>query len=267
MSIVCICRNAAGVMDRCIASVAAQDYPNIEFIIFDGASTDGTVAVLRRQDAVISTWISEPDKGRADGFNKALAAASGDYLMGLMADDWLSPSFVADSIAAFKRHQCDYLTGDCMLHEPGGGVLYRRAAPPNFERGLRSWMTINSPCWVIRRQMLDEIGLFDELSVASDYDWFLRAHLAGYRGAYEPSLLCHFQVGGISSSRAFLGYWENLKTALSHGMPVLPAWRSYVVNMGRHLARDLLGALLPAAVLLTLRRWRQRRISGAGPGA
>jgi len=74
VSVVCICRNAERALGRCIKSVADQDYANIEFIIFDGASTDGTVEILRQLDREITFWASEPDKGRNDAFNKALAA-------------------------------------------------------------------------------------------------------------------------------------------------------------------------------------------------
>jgi glycosyltransferase involved in cell wall biosynthesis len=258
-SIVSTCRNAERFLERCIESVIAQDYPNIEFIIYDACSTDRTPDILRRYDHAITYWASEPDKGRADGFNKAVAHATGDYLTGLMADDWLSPNFCSTAIAGIRRSNVDYVVGDCMLHGIDGSEQYRRFGSPNFEEGLRHWMTVNSPSFAIRRAILDEIGLFADISVASDYDWFLRAHLAGNRGAYDPSLLYHFRLGGVSTTSGFRAYRENLAIAVKYGAPLPAALSAYLSVMARHLSRLLLQRLLPERSMLALRRHRQKR--------
>lgn len=258
VSVVCICRNAERALGRCIKSVADQDYANIEFIIFDGASTDGTVEVLRQFDREITFWASEPDKGRNDAFNKALAAASGEYLTVVMADDWLSPDFITASVEALKRHGTDYVFGDRMLHAPDGTVLYKLPGSADFAKGLRNWMTINSPSFTIRRRLLEEIGLFNDISVASDYDWFLRAHNAGFRGAYDPSILYHFEIGGLSTFNAFQGYRDNMLLALKYGARPSQAFLAYLSNVSMHCAREVLAALLPDAVVLSLRRFRQK---------
>lgn len=259
VSVVCICRNAERAVGRCIESVAGQDYANIEFVIFDGASTDRTIEILRAHDRDITFWASEPDKGRADGFNKALAQATGDYLTVVMADDWLPPDFVSASVAALKRHGTDYVFGDCMLHTEDGSFLYRRVGNPDFAKRLRFWMTVNSPGFMIRRAMLDDIGLFADIAVASDYDWFLRAHIAGYRGAYDPSVHYHFEIGGISSTSAFRSYRENAVIARKYGAPMAAVAAIYAGVVLRHCGRTALQFLLPDSVVLALRRYRQKR--------
>jgi len=259
VSIVCTCRNVETVLERSIESVKAQDYPNIEFIITDAASTDGTVSILRKYSSAITFWVSERDLGRADGFNKALSYATGDYVAAVMADDWLAPDFVSKGIAALKTRGVDYVFGDCMLHSEDGAFLYRRIGDPNFAGNLRYWMTVNSPSFMVRRAMLDSIGLFADISVASDYDWFLRAHLAGFRGTYDPSLLYHFRMGGVSTTSAFKAYRENAAIALKYGAkgPIVAAVFTGVLL--RHGAQRLLHRLLPDDVVLALRRYRQNR--------
>jgi hypothetical protein len=176
-----------------------------------------------------------------------------------MADDWLAPDFISACVAAVQRLGTDYVMGDCVLHDEDGGILYRRSGDPHFSRGLRYWMTVNSPSFMIRRAMLDEIGLFSDISVASDYDWFLRAHVAGYTGAYDPSIAYHFRTGGVSTQKAFEAYRENMAIALKYGAPRARVMWVYTRVVIQHLSRLMLQKLLPAGFVLSLRRSLQKR--------
>ncbi len=93
VSIVTVVYNGAKYIERAIDSVAAQEYPNIEYIIIDGGSTDGTLEILERRSKDISRYISEPDKGIYDAMNKGIALSTGDWIYFLGCDDFLYPEF------------------------------------------------------------------------------------------------------------------------------------------------------------------------------
>lgn len=105
LAIVTVVRNGEATLDACIRSVLAQTYPNVDHVIVDGASSDGTIDILRRHDAALDYWISEPDKGIYNAINKAVALVRGPYYVVLGCDDLLLPS-AADS---FMNHARDAL--------------------------------------------------------------------------------------------------------------------------------------------------------------
>ena len=89
ISIITITFNSEEHLEQTIESVAAQTYPSIEYIIVDGGSTDGTLDIIKRHEEDIDRWISEPDDGIADAFNKGIALATGDFVYFLNSDDYL----------------------------------------------------------------------------------------------------------------------------------------------------------------------------------
>ena len=101
VSIITPVRNAAYTLGQTITSVLSQTYPNIETIVVDGGSEDGTLDILRSFDHGINLWISEPDAGISDAFNKGIALATGDIIGIINADDWYEPEAVATIIEAF----------------------------------------------------------------------------------------------------------------------------------------------------------------------
>src|SRR5207248_542103 len=89
-----VVRNGQDLLARAIRSVAAQTYLNIEYIVVDGASTDGTLDVIKSFDSHVDYWISEPDLGPGDACNKAITLASGEFLFWLSSDDWIDPDYI-----------------------------------------------------------------------------------------------------------------------------------------------------------------------------
>lgn len=89
ISIITVSYNAAKTIEQTIQSVVNQTYDNIEYIIIDGGSTDGTVDIIKKYEDKIAYWVSEPDKGIYDAMNKGILKASGEYIYFLGADDWL----------------------------------------------------------------------------------------------------------------------------------------------------------------------------------
>lgn len=202
VSVITVVRNGAATIDRTIDSVQRQSLEPVEHVVVDGGSTDGTrervAARLRPQDF----WISEPDRGISDAFNKGVALSTGRYLLFLNADDWAAPRQLKIAVACIERTGADFVYGDLVFHEDSGArFLYRGEA--EYGRAMKRRMpALNHPTALIRRDAFERIGLFDlRYRCAMDYDWFYRLHRAGGQGTYCPEIVAHMTLEGVSNRR------------------------------------------------------------------
>ena len=161
VSIFCFCKNRSTTIKRCVDSVLNQTYRNIEFVIQDGASTDGTLEILRSYNDPRIRLVSEPDSGPAEAFWKVLNRCSGDIIGSCLSDEELLPDAVNRAVAYFRAEpQLGAITCDGYVTNPEGRVINEfNAGEFNFVEYLFGWY---SPLWVasfFRRQALLEIGL------------------------------------------------------------------------------------------------------------
>lgn len=206
VSIVTPCLNPGGWIVRCLDSVAAQTYPDVEHVVVDGGSTDGTVELLRDRGV---RFISEPDSGQSEAINKGFALASGAYLGWLNADDVLTPGSVSWAVEGFRADGLvGWVYGDCEVRESDGSSKLER--PPSrlhaasFDLGNR----LAGPGMLIARWALDRVGVVDEtLQLAMDFDLWLRLQDAGVASAYVPETLAVFEVHEASKT-GMLNYSE-----------------------------------------------------------
>ena len=110
ISIITVVRNGAGTLESCIRSVVVQNYQNVEFIVMDGGSTDGTLDILKHYDGKIAFWSSEPDRGVYDAMNKGVRRATGDWILFLGCDDTLSADL--QTVAPLLSHANIIYYGD-----------------------------------------------------------------------------------------------------------------------------------------------------------
>lgn len=205
ISIITVVRNGAQFVGQTIASVRSQSYSNIEYIVVDGGSTDGTLDIIRANEAGIARWISEADQGIADAFNKGLALATGDYLLFLNADDALAAQdVVADVVDLIQVHsQPEIFYGDCdLLDRQSEEVLSRTSITFQSEK-MRYGHMIPQPAMFTRRSYFEKYGKFDTtFRIAMDYEWLLRGGLSE-RVVHVPLLVTRVHDGGVSTqSRA-----------------------------------------------------------------
>jgi glycosyltransferase involved in cell wall biosynthesis len=208
LSIIVACLNARPMLLRCLESVAAQDHPDIEIVVADGASSDGTADMLSGWQGGGSTvlrWFSEPDRGVADAWNKALDRATGEWVLFLGADDELASISVLSRAAARladagQKTRLAY--GKVALVDAEGhqvDLLDRPWSPEEF-RGCR----YNLPHQGVfhHRSLFSRFGPFDTgFAIAADFDFLLRV-LAKDDPLYMPELtVTRMQVGGLSSTR------------------------------------------------------------------
>jgi len=203
ITVVTVCRNALALLRPTVESVLAQRVPSIEYWIVDGASTDGTRELLASLDKTAVRWISEPDRGIADAMNKGTRLATGRWVAHLHAGDRYLPGAL-HAVLASAESPDDVLCGAILKDEEGVETRYR----PDPSR-LRWDMTIHHPATFTRREVFEEIGGFDErYPNAMDYDFLLRALVAGKRFAVLPETLARMASGGQSERSLWKTYRE-----------------------------------------------------------
>ncbi|NDC37431.1 MAG: glycosyltransferase [Proteobacteria bacterium] len=171
--------NCARYLNRCIESVQNQAYPNVEHVVVDGGSQDGTVEILKSYPHLV--WISEPDTGEANALNKALRMATGDFIVWLNGDDWLEPgAFLAIAERVRLQPDIDVLYGKARIIYEKTGEIYIKAPLHQISMPeLVRWWICNQhphqPSMYYSRRAVESTGEFNEkLHFSIDYDYWLR---------------------------------------------------------------------------------------------
>lgn len=203
ISIITSVYNNRDTISDAIESVLSQSYPNIEYIVIDGASKDGTVDIISGYADRISTFVSEPDRGIYDGLNKGVERATGDVIAFLHSDDlYNDPEAVARVAEAFMTTEADAVYGD-LVYTPkyDTSKVLRYWKSRDFHLGLlkKGWMPAH-PTFFVRRELYDRYGAFDtSFRIAADYDFMLRVLSKGIKTHYLPNVLYKMRVGGESN--------------------------------------------------------------------
>lgn len=189
--------NQGKYLEAAIQSILTQDYPNLEFIIRDGGSTDESVAIIRRYESRISRWTSEQDDGPADAINRAFSGATGDIFAWLNSDDMYMPGALHAAAAAFLAWpDADLVYGEgWYIDESGARIEPCRFVRRQFERRyLVNKDPILQPAAFWRRSLWESTGPLDtSLRWVFDWEWFIRAHDCGtFR--YLPADLAYYRV-------------------------------------------------------------------------
>lgn len=212
VSVLTVCRNAEGTIERTISSFLSQDHVEKEMIVIDGASTDRTVTIAQSFDSPDIRILSEPDRGMYDALNKGLALYTGDAMGVLNADDRYHDRHVLSrAVEALQDH--DAIHGDLDFHDSHGRIVRRWRGTPPPSRGFASgWMPAH-PTFYVRRHIVDAVGSFDlSLPTAADYDWMLRAidvHRARIR--HVPHVMIDMAMGGRSTASLYAHLRHNLE--------------------------------------------------------
>jgi glycosyltransferase involved in cell wall biosynthesis len=204
VSIITVARNSAATIASTIRSVAAQTYPNIEYIVIDGASGDGTQTIVERYGGNVTRFVSEPDRGMYDAMNKGIALASGEVVGILNSDDeYIDDNVIADIVDGFQATQTDAVYADLIyVDRSNPSRVRRRWVAGEYRRGSFEWGWMPPhPTFFVKRSTYERFGVFsDALRTAADYELMLRfVHRHGVAITYLPRVITRMRTGGASN--------------------------------------------------------------------
>ncbi|TGX82095.1 glycosyltransferase [Palleniella muris] len=242
ISIITSCYNRASTIRSAMDSVLSQDYPEIEYIVVDGASTDGSIDVIREIERLTHTGefrssrpgfemkvICEPDGGMYEAVNKGIRAATGDIVGLVHSDDFLySPHTLSRIAARFSESHADFLYGDGLFvsHDRTDNVVRNWIGGKyRLWKVRHGWLPLHPTCY-IRRSVMERKGLYNEsYKIAADSDLLFRYLVGGELSVtYLPEYIVRMRMGGLStdSARRKQMWREDVRMYSSHGMnPVL----------------------------------------------
>lgn len=243
VSIITITYNAEATLERTIESVRRQNYPNIEYIIIDGASKDGTLAIIERNKDIVTTYISESDNGIYDAMNKGLDRATGEYVWFMNSGDELADEAVLSKAIQNAPEEADVLYGETVVTDMQGSIIGERRLSLTEEltwRSFRKGMVVCHQSFIAKRSLC---GNYDtKYKYSADFDWCLNI-LKQSNIVYDTKLvLSRFLDGGFTKQHIIPGLKERfrimvnnyglIKTICYH-IPISIKFFSYWILKGR----------------------------------
>ena len=248
VSIITVVYNGITHLEQTIQSVLDQNYDNIEYIIIDGGSTDGTVELIRKYDDQIAYWVSESDAGIYDAMNKGIVKATGDIVGLINADDWYEEEAVSVVVDTFTKTDADVVHGSMRIIKESG-ESFVKASLINIDN-LKKGMLLNHPTVFVKISLYEKYGMFDtSYRIVADWELMMRWFLKDVHFVATPETLANFRMGGVSS--------EHLKKSFKekHRMrKELAVYRT----IDWYYLYDTLKSVLPAEKLLNISLYRQK---------
>lgn len=225
ISLITTCFNREKTIRETIESVLHQDYPEIEYIVVDGASTDGSLSIIQEYGDHIDKIISEPDNGMYEGINKGIRLATGNVIGLLHSDDFLySPHTLSDIAKKFTESQADLVYGNGIYVDYQNTNKIVRdwiSGGYNKQKMKRGWLPLH-PTVYIKRDCINQWGLYDEsYKIAADSDFLVRyLYLADLKVAYLNQYIVRMRMGGLSTDlgKSKQKWIEDLRHYRNHGM-------------------------------------------------
>lgn len=200
ISIITITFNSENTVEETIKSVVSQDYPDIEYIIIDGASKDGTMDVVGKYKDRISKIVSEPDKGISDAFNKGIRHATGDIIGIINSDDVLLPGALSAVAAAYEEGVGVY-RGNIFIWDSASDTRIKAIPSMKFPLHTYKKRVMCHQGTFVARWVYEKHGVFKtDFRFMMDMDLLIRFYEAGVKFKYVPSELAMFRLGGVTSS-------------------------------------------------------------------
>lgn len=213
ISVVTVCWNSVGTIERTLKSVLNQSFLDYEYIVVDGGSTDGTVELLKKYEALFNgrmLWKSEPDKGIYDAFNKGINRANGELVWIVNSDDWMERdalSVISDTYNRSPVH--NFVMAFAMHFVDANENILRSCFPSVEEKHLRDaykkdYVGVPHPAVVVPRYIYKEYGMYDNrFRIIGDADWFHRLYGRGVKFQSIPLVITNMSNFGVSNTFDF----------------------------------------------------------------
>lgn len=217
ITVITISYNAVSVIEETIKSVINQDYQNVEYIIIDGGSTDGTVDIIKKYQNYLSYWVSEPDKGIYDAMNKGLRMAHGAYANFMNSGDCFYTKHSISDVFKQKR-VADVIYGDNVLQYKWGEIIL---APDKIER-IMEYMPFGHQTTFVKTELLKKYGFDCSFKIAADYNFFYILYAKKCLFEYLPIPISIVDATeGVSKEIPSVTYIEDARIT---GRDKLPLW-------------------------------------------
>ena len=228
VSIVIATYNAEKVLPRCLKSIRSMKTDEIELVLVDGASKDSTLSIINDNKDIVDKFISEPDKGIYDAWNKAIKLATGEWIMFLGADDMLFADAMKQVISFAKSHQDNhYDLISCKMDLVDERENHKRYAGECFDYGkfCRRQLSFAHPAMLQNRSIFERFGGFDiKYRIIADSEFYMRNGHNFTHCAFVDVVLARMQQGGMSVS--YRAIWEAYSMRSKH--PDTPKMRNFI---------------------------------------
>lgn len=203
ITIITVVLNNALEIEKTIQSVLNQKDVDIEYIVIDGGSNDGTVELIKKYEKYLVFWVSEKDSGISEAFNKGILKATGDYIGFLNSGDWYEPNILNSTI--YINEEFDVIYGDVQYYK-GLDKDYIFKANHLY---LNKFMSINHPSTFVKTKVIKGLKGFNcKYKFAMDYDLFLRLYLNGSSFKYIDKIISNMTLDGLSDKNWIKSYKE-----------------------------------------------------------
>jgi family 2 glycosyltransferase len=222
ISIITVVYNAVATIEQTILSVVKQDYSNIEYIIVDGGSTDGTLDIVKKYEEKIALWLSEPDHGIYDAMNKGLTYATGDYIYYLGADDCLLAATSISQVVSFLQDnaEVDVLCASVMMVD--SVYCIEKVYSSNFsEADVLSGYNTPHQGMFVRREILQKYRFDTSYHIAADYKNFLKFYLDQNIALKKTAMIvAYYANDGVSGNGTDAQRMEDVRALQENGVNV-----------------------------------------------
>jgi len=249
--------NHAAYLEETIRSVLLQGYPNLEYFIIDGGSTDGSLEIIRKYEPWLTGWVSERDMGQSNAINKGFAKATGQWMGWLNSDDCLAPYGIYNLLRTAYAAGSDFAYGSSVqfgLSHPYPFVKKPGPLAFNFEM-LRLIDLLDQPATLWKRQVFEECGpLAEDLHFGFDWEFFIKC-ARSFKGAYCPSIIAAYRFH--SNNKTLTGDLQRSEELIKISLKYLPE------DINNRFVRILpvIRLLLKVEEIRRKRHWLTKRIA------
>ncbi len=232
VSIITVSLNSEKTIEQTILSVLHQTYRDVEYIIIDGNSSDGTTEIIKRYENRIAYWVSEPDKGLYDAMNKGVKIAKGKIIGIINSDDWYESDAVEKIVEIFSKNKdLDIIHGGIRIYD--NEQYSSTYCPPTRELNL---CMIPHPACFITKSTYDKFGLYDlSYKIAADYDFVAKVFSNKGKFIFSKEIFANLRLGGISDLNNKAGGDEAGIIRSKYNLEYVLSLKKRIKNTVKHL--------------------------------